>query len=58
MLIFLRKKINIGTIAGLIFIGIFSDIFYGIFVNLNIIPTKIILRLTATILGIVFHVLV
>ena len=54
MLIFLRKKINIGTIAGLIFIGIFSDIFYGIFVNLNIIPTKIILRLIVTILGIVF----
>ncbi len=53
MLIFLRKKIHIGTIAGVIFIGIFSDIFYGIFVNLNIIPTKVIIRLIFTILGIV-----
>ena len=53
MLIFLRNKINIGTITGLIFIGLFSDLFYKIFDCLNLIPTLFILRFICTILGII-----
>ena len=53
MFFFLRKKINIGTIAGIIFIGIFCDIAYEIFVKFNMIPTCFGARVIFTILGII-----
>ncbi len=53
MFISLRNRIHFGTIAGLIFIGIFSDMFYAIFVALNMIPKAIVVRFIFTILGII-----
>lgn len=52
MILFLREKINLGTLMGLVFIGIFSDMFCLIFTHINFIPINFIVRLLISILGI------
>ena len=52
MILFLRKKINLGTLMGLVFIGIFSDMFCLLFTHINFIPINFIVRLLISILGI------
>ncbi len=53
MLIFLRKKIHIGTVINVLFTGMFSDLFLNLFNLINFNPTIFILRLIVTILGII-----